>query len=88
MAAKGSNPRKKKVPAVKKKTGMVTEIFIQYGDKEISIHDQVMERIHEIWTKDMGNPDEDMKELKVYVKPEDDAAYFVINGDITGSFGL
>ncbi len=87
MAAKGSNARKKKVPAVKK-TGMVTEIFIQYGDKEISIHDQVMERIHEIWTKDMGNPDEDMKELKVYVKPEDDAAYFVINGDITGSFGL
>lgn len=73
---------------MKKKTGMVTEIFIQYGDKEISIHDQVMERIHEIWTKDMGNPDEDMKELKVYVKPEDDAAYFVINGDITGSFGL
>ena len=81
MAAKGSNARKKKVPAVKKKTGMVTEIFIQYGDKEISIHDQVMERIHGIWTKDM-------KEMKVYVKPEDDAAYFVINGDITGSFGL
>lgn len=88
MAAKSSNARKKKAPAVKKKTGMVTEIFIQYHDKEISIHDQVLERIHEIWTKDMGNPDEDMRELKVYVKPEDDAAYFVINGDITGSFGL
>ncbi len=88
MAAKGGNARKKNPPAVKKKAEKLLDIYIQYGDKEVCIQKEVLEKITEIWTKDMGNPEEDMKELKVYVKPEDDAAYFVINKDITGSFGL
>lgn len=88
MAAKGGNARKKNAPAVKKKAERLTDIYIQYADKEVCIQKEVLGKVTEIWTKDMGNPEEDMKELKVYIKPEDDAAYFVINGDITGSFGL
>lgn len=88
MAAKGGNAKKKNAPAVKKKAERLLDIYIQYGDKEVCIQKGVLEKITEIWTKDMGNPEADMKELKVYVKPEDDAVYFVINGDITGSFGL
>lgn len=80
MAVKGVN--------TKKKTDRLWDIYLQYGDKEVCIRKEVLEKITKIWTKDMGNPEEDMRELKVYVKPEDDAAYFVINGDITGSFGL
>ena len=64
-----------------------SEIYIQYADQEVQIQD-VLDKIKEQWTKDMGNEEDDLQELKVYIKPEDNAAYYVINGDVTGSFGL
>lgn len=63
------------------------EMFVQYGDKEVNMK-ELLNRIEEIWTKDWSNKAEDMKSVKVYLKIEDNAAYFVINEDITGSFGL
>ena len=36
----------------------------------------------------MGKKAADMKELKVYIKPEENAAYYVINGDVTGCVSL
>ena len=27
----------------------------------------------------------DLKDIKIYIKPEENKAYYVINGDITGS---
>lgn len=74
----------KGVPKAPEKTEAV---YLQYGDKEVEIQD-VMDRVGEIWTKDMGNQPDDRKDTRVYIKPEDDTAYFVINGDIKGSFGL
>lgn len=76
--------------AVLRKEGAVvkkTEFYIQYADQEINIQD-VLDKVKEQWTKDMENEEDDLEELKVYIKPEDNAAYYVINGDVTGSFGL
>jgi hypothetical protein len=36
----------------------------------------------------MGKKAADLKDIKVYVKPEENAAYYVINNEETGSFGL
>lgn len=62
-------------------------VYIQYGDKEVCLQD-VLDKVEEQWTKDMENEADSLKELKLYIKPEDNAAYYVINGDVTGSFGL
>ncbi len=78
--------KKEKKTAKKKKNGK-PEFYIQYGDKEIAAKD-VTKRIQEIWTAEMENDPADLRELQVYIKPEEDAAYFVINGEIKGSFGL
>lgn len=86
----GKKSTKKKVgktSSAKKKKAVKPDFYIQYGGKEIDAQD-VLDRIKDIWTKEMENEADDLKELKVYVKPEEDAAYFVINGDIKGSFGL
>jgi len=32
--------------------------------------------------------EEDLKSIELYVKPEENRAYFVINGDITGNFHI
>ena len=31
------------------------------------------------------NWEKDLKDIKIYIKPEENKAYYVINGDITGS---
>lgn len=77
----------KEAPEVKKAEEKKQEVYVQFNDKEVNMKD-VLERVEEIWTKDMENKAEDLKDVKVYLKIEDNAAYFVINGDITGSFGL
>lgn len=78
---------KKEKKTTKRKKNVKPDFYIQYGDKEIAAKD-VTERIQEIWATEMENDPGDLRELQVYIKPEEDAAYFVINGEIRGSFGL
>ena len=46
-----------------------------------------MDRVKEIW-KNEGNKEDSLVDIKVYVKPEESAAYYVINGDVTGCINL
>lgn len=70
-----------------KKAVTVTEVYVQYWGKEIHTS-EVADRIKKIWTDDMGKKASDLKDLKIYIKPEDNGAHYVINGDITGFIGL
>ena len=70
-----------------KKTEPVTEVYVQYWGKEIHTS-EVADRIKKIWTEDMGKKASDLKDLKIYIKPEDNGAHYVINGDVTGFVGL
>ena len=70
-----------------KKAAVVTEeVYLQYAGKEFSSAD-LTAKVKEIW-KEMGKKAADLKDIKVYVKPEENAAYYVINNEETGSFGL
>ena len=42
----------------------------------------------DIWTDDMGKKEKDLKDIKIYIKPEESKAYYVINGDVSGSVWL
>lgn len=59
------------------------EIYIQYLGKELSTKN-VLENIKNLWTGEMGRKEKDFKDVKVYIKPEENKAYFVINGNETG----
>ena len=74
-AAKRTTAAKKEV----KKTS-----FLQYAGKEVDL-DSLYEQVKTIWTKEMGKKAGDLKDIKLYVKPEEFAAYYVINEEITGS---
>lgn len=71
----------------KKAASVNTEVYVQFLGKEVYAKD-VVEGVKKIWTDDMGKKESELKDLKVYIKPEDNGAYYVINGDITGYFGL
>ena len=70
-----------------KKAEPATEVYVQYWGKEIHTS-EVADRIKKIWTDDMGKKASDLKDLKIYIKPEDNGAHYVINGDVTGFIGL
>lgn len=42
----------------------------------------------EIWTKNLKRKVGEMKDVKIYLKPEESAAYYVVNGDTTGRVDL
>lgn len=64
-----------------------TEVYIQFWGKEVYAKD-VVTRIKEVWTNEMGRKESELVDLKVYIKPEENAAHYVINGDTFGCISL
>lgn len=77
----------KKTTTRKTTPAKTQDIIWQFSGKEINEKD-ILDRVKAIWTGEMGNKVKDLINLKIYVKPEENTAYFVINGDITGSISL
>ena len=86
-AAKKTTPKTAAKTTAAKKAEPVTEVYVQYWGKEIHTS-EVADRIKKIWTEDMGKKASELKDLKIYIKPEDNGAHYVINGDVTGFIGL
>ena len=86
-AAKKTTTRTAAKTTAAKKAEPVTEVYVQYWGKEIHTS-EVADRIKKIWTEDMGKKASELKDLKIYIKPEGNGAHYVINGDVTGFIGL
>ena len=73
---------------VKKATVKKTrEVYLQWYGKEVTVS-SITARIEEMWKKEMKRKLSELVDLKVYVKPEEGKAHYVINGEITGSIDL
>lgn len=77
--------RAAKAPA--KKTAMKETVYLQYLGKEIN-KDDVMKQVKEIWTKQMKQKVGDMKSVSLYLKPEENMVYYVINDEVTGNIEI
>ena len=92
----------KEAPAKKTVTKKVTEkaatvkktaVRKTSSRKTVSLNTEVYERdiienIKKVWTEEMGKKESELVDLKIYIKPEDNGAHYVINGDITGFIEL
>ncbi len=58
---------------------MKSEVIVQFGGKEINTAN-VEAQAKEIW-KEAGNKVKDLKDVKLYVKPEESKCYYVFNGE-------
>ena len=78
-----------KAPAVrrtaKKAAVAAEEIFIQYAGKEFTTKD-VVANVKKAWTEMTGKKEEDIQDIKVYVKTEENKAYYVVNGEAEGHY--
>ncbi len=62
-------------------------VYLQFYGKEINQADLIKE-VKKIWTGELKRKVGEIKTITLYVKPEENAAYYVINDDVTGSISL
>lgn len=60
-------------------------INLQFAGKSYSVED-IVKIAADVWKYDLHKSDEAYESLELYVKPEESVAYYVFNGDVTGSF--
>ena len=90
--AKKAEPKKaapaakeeKKAP-VKKAAKVEETVNFQFSGKSYT-PDDLMKIFRDVWKYDMNGREEDIRNVELYVKPEENTTYFVVNGSITGSF--
>ena len=80
--AKKEVAEKKAAPAAKK---VKEVIHVQFAGKSYTTEDLV-QSAKDVWKYDLNQKPADFKTVELYVKPEENLAYYVINGDVTGSF--
>ena len=88
--AEGEEPKKapaKKAPAKRtKKAEAVTAVYVQYAGRETAAADLIA-AAKEAYIAE-GHKEEDIKTLDVYVKPEENAAWYAVNGSDGGKIEL
>ena len=68
-----------------KKTAVQEVVNFQFSGKSYT-PDDLLKSCKDVWKYDLGGKEEDLKSVELYVKPEENTAYYVINDEITGSF--
>lgn len=76
-----------KAPAkrVGRKPKVEAEISVQFAGKSYSRED-LIKIAKDVWKYDLKKEERDLKEIKLYVKPEESLVYYVFNGEEEGSF--
>lgn len=77
-----------KKPEIEKKptrrSAIKTSLYIQFDGNEVESN-SIMDQVKKIWTL-MGNKVSTIKSIDIYVKPEENTTYYVINDDVSGKF--
>ena len=63
------------------------EVTVEFAGKAYST-EQLAKIAKDVWVYDLGRKATEFKTVEIYVKPEENQAYYVVNGDVTGSFAL
>ena len=90
-AAKKETAKKetaKKAPAKKpaaKKAELKSEISVQFSGKSYSQED-LLKIAKDVWKYDLKQKAADLTSVELYVKPEENMVYYVMNKGTTGSF--
>ena len=74
----------KKVPA-KMAAEIKTAMTVQFDGKSYSQED-LLNIAKDVWQYDLQKDPAELKEVELYIKPEEHAAYYVMNGTEQGSF--
>ena len=78
--------KKTTAKVTEKKAELVSEVYVQFAGQEAKV-DVVIEKATQAYVAD-GHRASSIKSLQVYLKPEESAAYYVINSKYAGRVDL
>lgn len=81
-AKKAVEKAAEKVKKATAKKEIKTSLFVEYYGKQVQEKDMIAS-VKKAWTKS-GKKVADIKTMALYVKPEENSVYYVINGDSAG----
>lgn len=84
LQSKISELKKKSSTLVKKKAE--EKIFLQFGGQEVVLED-IMEKAKEKFCAE-GHEEADIKSIRLYLKPEENMAYYIINDESSNKVSL
>ncbi len=76
----------KKAPA-KRTRKVAAEVSVQFSGKSYTT-EELVQIAKDVWTFDLGMNEKDFKTVELYVKPEEGSVYYVVNGEVSGNFGI
>ncbi len=68
-----------------KKEAVKASVHVQFSGKSYET-EELVKIAKDIWKYDLKKKAADFKSVDIYVKPEENMAYYVINGEVEGSF--
>lgn len=83
--AKKEAEEKKAAP--EKKAEVKAVVNLQFSGRSYTTEDLV-KIAKDVWKYDLKKKVSDFKTVELYVKPEESQVYYVINEEVTGSFGI
>mgnify|MGYP006916083176 CR=1 FL=1 len=60
-------------------------LILQFVDRSVT-YEELIQNAKNVWQFDMNRDPAEIKKLELYVKPEEDRTYFVVNDTETGDF--
>lgn len=82
--AEAKKPAAKKT-AAKKSVSIEAKTVLQYAGKDV-VTSEILETVKKVWVEKFQGKLEEVKTIEIYVKPEENRAYFVINGLGNGDY--
>ena len=84
-AVKKTSEKKSTVEKTVKKAEQKTSVHVQFSGKSYSQED-LMKMAKDVWKYDLKQKVRDLTSIDLYVKPEENLVYYVMNQSFTGSF--
>lgn len=67
--------------AAAKKAEAKETVYIQFAGAEYNL-DEIRANVKKAWMDETGKKESDIKDVQIYVKPEEHAAYYVVNQEV------
>ena len=78
-------PAAAKAPAAKK-ADVSAKVVLQLGEREYN-EAALVKIAKDVWKFDLGKNPADLKKIELYIKPEENKVYYVMNGE-SGDFNI
>lgn len=80
------NVKSTEVKKVKEKTEGKVELYVQFSNQEV-VTDKVLERVKQAYMT-AGNKMTENDDIRIYIKPEENKAYYVVNNEYSSDIVL